>query len=204
MRSAVSSPRLCVYLFACTIISCVQSNQRTSATGQQLPEQLSTVRKRCLVGNSRDSSPLSSYAVMYVCLYTLCMHLCIYAYLYICIHMNSSMSVCVYVRSGRGNVLYCRESCPGVSCPGVSCPGGGRGPFPMRRRARDLVPYATMYTSAFISVRQQAFKAPAYEGVSKCIFSCFIYYGVKANVRSFGVNSIQMLFISQTTNSKLS
>lgn len=141
---------------------------------------------------------------MYVCLYTLCMHLCIYAYLYICIHMNSSMSVCVYVRSGRGNVLYCRESCPGVSCPGVSCPGGGRGPFPMRRRARDLVPYATMYTSAFISVRQQAFKAPAYEGVSKCIFSCFIYYGVKANVRSFGVNSIQMLFISQTTNSKLS
>lgn len=118
--------------------------------------------------------------------------------------MNSSMSVCVYVRSGRGNVLYCRESCPGVSCPGVSCPGGGRGPFPMRRRARDLVPYATMYTSAFISVRQQAFKAPAYEGVSKCIFSCFIYYGVKANVRSFGVNSIQMLFISQTRNSKLS
>src|SRR6218665_3261528 len=95
MRSAVSSPRLCVYLFACTIISCVQSNWRTRATGQQLPVQLSTVRKRCLVGNSRDSSPLSSYAVMYVCLYTLCMHLCIYAYLYICIHMNSSMSVCV-------------------------------------------------------------------------------------------------------------
>src|SRR6218665_229090 len=199
---------------------------------------------------------------MYVCLYTLCMHLCIYAYLYICIHMNSSMSVCVYVRSGRGNLLYRRGSCSGVSCPGVSCPGGGRGPFPMRRRARDLVPYSTMYTSAFISVRQQALKAPAYEGVSKCIFSCFIYYGVKVNVRlrsvphaeesprsctllhyvhvslyfckttslkspslrrckqvyfscfiyygvkvnvrSFGVNSIQMLFISQTRNSKLS
>src|SRR6218665_3702036 len=92
----------------------------------------------------------------------------------------------------------------GVSCPGGSCPGGGRGPLPMRRRARDLVPYATMYTSAFISVRQQAFKAPAYEGVSKCIFSCFIYYCVKANVRSFGVNSIQMLFILQTRNTKLS
>src|SRR6218665_3399462 len=129
----------------------------------------------------------------------LCSIQSIYAYLYICINMNSSMSVCVYARSGRGNVLYRRGSCPGVSCP-----GGGRGPFPMRRRARGLVPYATMYTSAFISVRQQAFKAPAYEGVSKCIFSCFIYYGVKANVRSFGVNSIQMLFISQTTNSKLS
>src|SRR6218665_2271168 len=101
---------------------------------------------------------------MYVSLYTLCMHLCIYAYLYICIHTNSSMSVCVYVRSGRGNVLYRRGSCPGGSCP-----GGGRGPIPIRRRARDLVPYATMYTSAFISVRQQAFKAPAYEGVSKSI-----------------------------------
>src|SRR6218665_2131130 len=109
----------------------------------------------------------------------------------------------MYVLGGQ-NVLYCGGSCLGSSCPGGSWPGGGRGPFPMWRRARDLVPYATMYTSAFISVRQQAFKATAYEGVSKCIISCFIYYGVKANVRSFGVNSIQMLFISQTTNSKLS
>src|SRR6218665_2925906 len=109
----------------------------------------------------------------------------------------------MYVLGGKSPIS--QGKCPGVCCPGVSCPGGGRGPFPMRRRARDLVPYSTMYTSAFIfSVRQQALKAPAYEGVSKCIFSCFIYYGVKVNVRSFGVNSIQMLFISQTRNSKLS
>src|SRR6218665_3613402 len=94
MRSAVSSPRLCVYLFACTIISSVQSNWRTSATGQQLPEQLSTVRKRCLVGNSRDSSSLSSYAVMYVCMYTLCMSICIFIHMYT--HELKYVCLCVF------------------------------------------------------------------------------------------------------------
>lgn len=101
-------------------------------------------------------------------------HVYIYAYKYAC------LCVCMF---GEGNCFRSQESCPGESCPKVRCPVGGRSSFPMQMRARDLVSYATMYTSAFVSLTQYAFKAPSYEAVRKSISSCFIYYGEKVNIR---------------------
>src|SRR6218665_684388 len=147
------------------------------------------------------AQPFYSYVCIPVYVVHASLHICIFIHMYTHEFKYVCLCVCTF---WEGKCPISQGKLSGGELSGGELSWGGRGPFPIRRRARDRVPYATMYTSAFISVRQQAFKAPAYEGVSKCIFSCFIYYGVKANVRSFGVNSIQMLFISQTRNSKLS